>query len=80
MTLQPPTVLEQVANSNIRRQETKLLETVGRKKGKEVMFDNKTNDKPMDIRKVQAQLGEIDKNYGFDIVNKSISNAVVCQK
>ena len=66
-------------NQNIRRVETKLLETVGRKNNKQVVFD-KNSDKPMDIRKVQAALGEIDKNYGYDIVNKSVSNSEVCQK
>ena len=66
-------------NAGIVRGETKLLETVGRQKNKQVIFD-KSSDKPMDIRKVQAALGEIDKNYGFDIVNKSISNTEVCQK
>jgi len=34
----------------------------------------------MDIRKVQAALGEIDKNYGYEMVNKSESNSEVCQK
>lgn len=44
-----------------------------------VKFDARI-DKPMDTKKIQAQLGDIDKNYGFDLVNKSVSNAVVCQK
>ena len=48
-------------------------------KDRAVNFDPRS-DKPMDIKKIQAQLGDIDKNYGFELVNKSVSNAVVCQK
>ena len=71
------------SNANIKmRRETKFQETFDRhgRTPKEVMFNNKSNDPAVDIKKVQAALGEIDKNYGFELVNKSISNTEVCNK
>ena len=39
-----------------------------------------TGEKPIDLKKIQAQLGEIEKNFGQELVVKSESNAVVCKK
>ena len=67
-------------NIQIRRKDFKLgqIGSSSLQNNRPVVNVEGSGEKPLDLKKIQAQLGEIEKNFGQELVTKSESNGVVC--